>query len=156
MYIFIYFNSILCYYFYLFIFLKIILKNDISRKMAGSFITFFGLPLVISLCISSVIPSDHSVNNKYMFLKDETNVEAVYNSEVLIRNFAYDGYLGYNDALDINYNNTEIYNSLTIKKNSLWTVVRSDSKFNSEKLKHMFYIRLRNTENKKFVRIDSK
>ncbi|KAL6589879.1 hypothetical protein LY90DRAFT_663849 [Neocallimastix californiae] len=130
-------------------------NNDISRKMAGSFITFFGLPLVISLCISSVIPSDHSVNNKYMFLKDETNVEAVYNSEVLIRNFAYDGYLGYNDALDINYNNTEIYNSLTIKKNSLWTVVRSDSKFNSEKLKHMFYIRLRNTENKKFVRIDS-
>ncbi|KAG4098676.1 hypothetical protein H8356DRAFT_1670129 [Neocallimastix lanati (nom. inval.)] len=130
-------------------------NSEISRKMAGSFITALGLPLVISLCISSAIPSDRNDNHEYIFLKDQTNIEAAYNAEALIKNVAYDGYLSYNSVLDINYNNTEIYNSLSIKPNSLWTIVRSDSKSNSEKLKHMSYIRLRNNENKKFIRINS-
>jgi len=131
-------------------------NSEISRKMGGSFMTSLGLPLVISLCISSIIPSDHgAVSNDYLFLNENTNVEAIYNSNALIRNYAYGGYLSYNGVLDINYNNTEIYNSLTIKPNSLWSIVRSDSKSNSEKLKHMSYIRLRNNENKKFIRINT-
>jgi len=131
-------------------------NSEISRKIAGTFMTSLGLPLVIFLCISSLIPSDHdAVRNEYLFLKENTNAEAIFNSEALIRNYAYGGYLSYNGVLDINYNNTEIYNSLTIKPSSLWSIVRSDSKSNSEKLKHMSYIRLRSNENKKFVRINT-
>jgi len=130
-------------------------NSEISRKIAGSFMTSLGLPLVISLCISSVIPSDHNVNNEYLFLKDKTNIEAIFNSEALIKNVDYGGYLSYNGVLDINYNNTEIFNSLEIQPSSLWTIVRSDSKSNSERLKHMSYIRLRSTENKKFIRINT-
>jgi len=125
--------------------------------MAGSFMTSLGLPLVISLCISSVIPSsDRNIQNEYIFLKDKTNIEAIYNSEALIKNVDYDGYLSFNGVLDINYNNTEIYNSLEIKPSSLWTIVRADSKSNSDRLKHMSYIRLRNAENKKFIRINTR
>ncbi|ORX53788.1 hypothetical protein BCR36DRAFT_396471 [Piromyces finnis] len=125
--------------------------------MAGSFITSLGLPLVISLCISSVIPrSDLNTSKEYSFLKDKINTEAIYNSEALIKNVDYDGYLSFNSVLDINFNNTEIYNSLEIKPNSLWTISRSDSKTNSDKLKHMSYIRLRSNENKKFLRINTK
>jgi len=132
-------------------------NSEISRKMAGSFLTSLGLPLVISLCISSVIPSNQNIanNNEYLFLKDKTNVEAIYNSEALIKNVDFDGYLSYNGVLDINYNNTEIYNSLNVNPSSLWTIVRSDSKSNSDRLKHMSYIRLRNNENKKFIRINT-
>ncbi|ORX83734.1 hypothetical protein BCR32DRAFT_277740 [Anaeromyces robustus] len=130
-------------------------NSEISRKMAGSFLTALGLPLVIFLCISSVIPSDHNLNNDYLYLKDKSNIEATFNSDVLIRNYAYGGYISYNGVLDINYNNTEIYNSLTVKPSSLWTVIRSDSKSNTEKLKHMSYVRLRNNENRKFIRINT-
>jgi len=130
-------------------------NSEITRKIAGSFMTSLGLPLVISLCLFSVIPSDHNVNNEYLFLKDKTNVEAIYNSEAIIKNVDYGGYLSYNSILDINYNNTEIFNSLDIQPSSVWTIIRSDSKSNSERLKHMSYIRLRNNENKKFVRINT-
>jgi len=117
--------------------------------------TALGLPLVISLCLTSVIPADHNTPNEYLFLKDQSNIEAIFNSEALIKNVDYGGYLSYNGILDINYNNTEIFNSLDIRPSSVWTIVRSDSKSNSERLKHMSYIRLRNNENKKFIRINT-
>jgi len=118
--------------------------------------TALGLPLVISLCLTSVIPADHNTPNEYLFLKDQSNIEAIFNSEALIKNVDYGGYLSYNGILDINYNNTEIFNSLDIRPSSVWTIVRSDSKSNSERLKHMSYIRLRNNENKKFIRINTR
>jgi len=130
-------------------------NSEISRKMAGSLMTALGLPLVISLCLTSVIPTDHNAPNEYLFLKDQSNVEAIFNSEALIKNVAYGGYLSYNGILDINYNNTEIFNSLDIRPSSVWTIIRSDSKSTSERLKHMSYIRLRNNENKKFIRINT-
>jgi len=130
-------------------------NNEISRKMAGSFMTSLGLPLVISFCISSVIPNTNiNIQNEYSFLKDTTNIEAVYNSEALIKNVDYEGYLNFDNVLDINYNNTEFYNGFDIKPTSLWTISRADAKYATEKLKHMSIIRLRNIENRKFMRIN--
>lgn len=100
------------------------------------------------MTLSPVQPTTNEI------LKGLTNVELSFNDDTIIRNSDINGYLKYGEVLGANNNNTEVYNGQTVDKSSLWTMVRSDSKSESEPLKHMSVVRIRNFENKKFIRVN--